>query len=511
LSFALVVAFAPSGAALPDRARAADVEPPTLIAPVETIYLDAYDHVALWLSEPIDVSSIPDQTDFAVTVGGVPQTVSDINLVYQGLVGAPPLVDVGLPGGLAFIEVRWETAIAAPPGAIEISYSAGTHPLRDLAGNELANFTDQEAVLLDFPVFVGAVDEGTGPDRLVLFASWVMAGIPDADDFSVEIGVRGSFIPLSRTQLQPDAGATFISLELPTSVLAGEAVTLTYVPDTNPLRDQNGDLIGSFSGMPISVSVATAPTRATPASTLAEPIVTVSPADATTGAALVSLSFDNVLTAGTTTLTTSLDGPALPGALSLGDPPMFFDLDTDATFDGEVEICISYGLVDFPDPTPNLVLLHYSGGAWVEVPQTFWDPAAQVVCGRVTSLSPFTVAASDYQFIGFLAPVDNSPTTNRAKAGSVVPVRFGLGGSFGLGIFSPGFPQVRRVDCLNGEPTDQIEETITAGASSLSYISGTGRYQYTWKTDKAWAGTCRELILVLGDTTRHVARFNFTR
>jgi hypothetical protein len=32
--------------------------------------------------------------------------------------------------------------------------------------------------------------------------------------------------------------------------------------------------------------------------------------------------------------------------------------------------------------------------------------------------------------------------------------------------------------------------SVTAGGSALSYDSGSGHYNYAWKTDKAWAGTC---------------------
>ena len=32
-----------------------------------------------------------------------------------------------------------------------------------------------------------------------------------------------------------------------------------------------------------------------------------------------------------------------------------------------------------------------------------------------------------------------------------------------------------------------------------------------WKTDKAWAGTCRELTITLNDGTTHTAQFKFTR
>ncbi len=370
----------------------------------------------------------------------------------------------------------------------------------------LANFTSVEAALVDEPIFRGAVDEGTGPDRLVLFATWVMGlAPPNAGDFTVHVGIRGPFTPSGITRLVPQAGVTFLSLQLPTSVLVGETVTLDYVPGPNELRDQNGDPIGAFSGMDISVSVAAVPTRATPAGSN----IAVTPADSTTGASLVSLTFDSVTAPGSTTLTTSEAGPALPGALSLGDPPLFFDLDTDATFAGEVEICISYGLVDFTDEA-NLVLLHFDGGAWAEVPLTLHDTDADLLCGLVTSLSPFTVAQSAFHFSGFFPPVENPPTVNWVNAGRAITIKFSLGGNVGRRIFAHGSPAVRRVDCLSGVPLGG-EEAVRPGSSSLTYTPRTDRYQFVWETKQAWAGTCRELVIELTDTTVHVARFKFTR
>ena len=36
-----------------------------------------------------------------------------------------------------------------------------------------------------------------------------------------------------------------------------------------------------------------------------------------------------------------------------------------------------------------------------------------------------------------------------------------------------------------------------------------GQYVYVWKTDKAWSGTCRQLVVKLSDNTEHRANFRF--
>ena len=120
-----------------------------------------------------------------------------------------------------------------------------------------------------------------------------------------------------------------------------------------------------------------------------------------------------------------------------------------------------------------------------------------------------TVDIPAYQFTGFFAPVDNLPVVNVTKAGSAVPVKFALGGSFGANVLAAGSPGSTRVDCVSGVPADEIEQTVTAGASSLQYDAATGRYTYVWKTSATWAGSCRRFTLTLADGSAHSAMFRF--
>jgi hypothetical protein len=116
-----------------------------------------------------------------------------------------------------------------------------------------------------------------------------------------------------------------------------------------------------------------------------------------------------------------------------------------------------------------------------------------------------------FQFSGFFQPVDNPPAINVAKAGSAIPVKFSLNGNQGLEIFADGYPKSQAIACDSTSPQDGIEETVTAGASSLSYDASTDQYKYVWKTNKAWAQSCRQFIVKLIDGSSHVADFKFTK
>jgi hypothetical protein len=133
---------------------------------------------------------------------------------------------------------------------------------------------------------------------------------------------------------------------------------------------------------------------------------------------------------------------------------------------------------------------------------TATDPTGNISTGS------FTVTVL-HNFSGFLQPVDPLPALNLVNAGQAVPVNFSLSGNKGLNIFASGYPASSQIICTANEPGSVIEETVSAGGSSLSYAATTDQYSYVWKTDKAWKGTCRILNVRLKDGSDHFAKFRF--
>jgi hypothetical protein len=122
----------------------------------------------------------------------------------------------------------------------------------------------------------------------------------------------------------------------------------------------------------------------------------------------------------------------------------------------------------------------------------------------------------NYDFKGFYQPVDNKDANgnyiyNSVKAGSAIPVKFSLAGNQGLSIFQSGYPASKQVTCPSGAAVDTIEELATTTTSGLKYDATANQYNYTWKTEGAWAGTCRQLTVKLADGTTHQASFKFTK
>jgi hypothetical protein len=80
-----------------------------------------------------------------------------------------------------------------------------------------------------------------------------------------------------------------------------------------------------------------------------------------------------------------------------------------------------------------------------------------------------------------------------------------------MNLFAAGSPSSQAVSCSTSAPMDAVEQTVTAGSSTLTYDAASQRYTYAWKTDKAWAGSCRQLTLKLADGTVRTALFKLTK
>jgi uncharacterized repeat protein (TIGR01451 family) len=154
--------------------------------------------------------------------------------------------------------------------------------------------------------------------------------------------------------------------------------------------------------------------------------------------------------------------------------------------------------------TPAITYDHASGSVF-PVGTTTVTATATDAAGNHSSCS-FNVTVR-YNFTGFFSPVGNPPTLNAVNAGKAVPVKFSLSGNKGLSIFAAGNPYSVSLNCNTNDPGVDVSETLTAGGSSLSFSGD--QYNYVWKTENSWAGTCRQLVITLNDGTVHTANFKF--
>lgn len=119
------------------------------------------------------------------------------------------------------------------------------------------------------------------------------------------------------------------------------------------------------------------------------------------------------------------------------------------------------------------------------------------------------VEAYYFPFSGFFSPVANPPALNSVQAGQTVPVRFSLGGFEGMSIFAPGYPTSTPVACPTSAQAASVATAAASSASQLTYDPETESYNYLWRTERSWAGTCRELTLKFVDGSEYSALFRF--
>jgi hypothetical protein len=135
-------------------------------------------------------------------------------------------------------------------------------------------------------------------------------------------------------------------------------------------------------------------------------------------------------------------------------------------------------------------------------PHSFTVTATDKAGNSVSKTVTYNVG---YTFKGFLWPVKNPPKANRWKAGVPVPIRFSLNGFRGSRPEAEGYPRSTR--CGGGD-TDVIG---SKWRPVFDYSRRLDQYVMLWKTDRRWAGKCREFVLKLDDGTVHTARFEFVK
>jgi hypothetical protein len=140
-------------------------------------------------------------------------------------------------------------------------------------------------------------------------------------------------------------------------------------------------------------------------------------------------------------------------------------------------------------------------------------PAPATYLVRVTSEGDtsgeyFLGTGAPPTFSGFFPPLDK----DKYNAGSTIPVKISFGLNLGLNILAPGSPASRQINCSPDscganvgigpwEPTQSV--------TGLQYDPMANQYIYNWKTSSAWAGTCRELDVILRDGRRLRTKVSF--
>jgi len=220
------------------------------------------------------------------------------------------------------------------------------------------------------------------------------------------------------------------------TVSGGTGVGQITIDDVN---HTNGPMIVALAG-PYSLG---ASLMNTPANAPAGPAENVTPIDAVSGTAPVSLTFPggSVTTGGITSLTIQSSGPQPPSGFQLGAPPVYYYIQTTAVFSGNVTICITS-----PSVTSTSQLFHFGSGGTVNITSSVLPPT---ICGMTTSFSPFAIGQAAGKISTSLGLTS---LANPSAAGQAVTFTAAFGGT--------GFPPA-------GAPAPTGSVTFLDGSNPL--------------------------------------------
>ena len=176
------------------------------------------DKIVLSYDQDLDASSQPAATDFTVMVAGEARMVS--SAVVSGSMVTLTLASAVMPGD-----------------AVMVSYTPGTNPIQDMAGDPAPAIADMavmnKPIVETPPKFSGATVDGA---TLVLTYDEALdeESVPAPSDYVVKAGSQ--MAPVSSVAVS----GSMVTLMLAARVLADEFVTVSYTAGDNPVQDLEG-------------------------------------------------------------------------------------------------------------------------------------------------------------------------------------------------------------------------------------------------------------------------------
>ncbi|HBI22841.1 MAG TPA: hypothetical protein DDX84_01195, partial [Nitrospiraceae bacterium] len=131
-----------------------------------------------------------------------------------------------------------------------------------------------------------------------------------------------------------------------------------------------------------------------------------------TPASGITLTFDEVIATGTTTVTAINSGPAIPLGYKLPSTQTYYNIETTANYNSSrITVCINYNEGTFTGvriSERTIRMFHWNGISWENVTiASYPDITANRICGRTWSLSPFILVGESTTSAGVAMDSDS--------------------------------------------------------------------------------------------------------
>jgi hypothetical protein len=268
-------------------------------------------------------------------------------------------------------QVAW---VASDYNDWEIFFYDGTTKTR-LTTN---SYTDRDPQINDsgYVVWSAATDANPSgpPTRILLYNGTETIELPSTDDYNMYPQINDNGYVVWQTG----------SGESPCSIFLYDGTNTIRITDDSykfpyPQISTSGDVVWAAWGPSgISGLLASPDYGNTPSGT--EVVVVEYP---------LMMTFDQVTTAGETTLTTSAPDPGSvkppPKGFRIGNPPTYYEVSTTAEYTGSIEVCIDYSGASYGNEN-NLRIFHDTGDGWDDVTFSL-DKETKTICALVESFS----------------------------------------------------------------------------------------------------------------------------
>jgi len=197
--------------------------------------------VLLTFNESLDEASVPYASNFYVTVDDVPRQVNAVSI-------AGSQVTLTLQSGVGAGQT------------VKLSYTVGDVPLRDLSANNAAAITGRAVTNATSTALPRPVSGSIAGSSLTLVFNKALQSVSSSAASQFTVKANGTPVPVGGVTV---SGMNVV-LTLSASISAGQTVTVSYAPGSNPLQDGSGNAVAAFSDFSIQQNAGAGGTDTTP-------------------------------------------------------------------------------------------------------------------------------------------------------------------------------------------------------------------------------------------------------